>query len=56
MVLQKQFGIFQCGQLCTIILKHIFRATLENLELNDAASQEAEENEELSRTPVSIDL
>lgn len=48
--------MFQCGQLCTIILKHIFRATLEYLELNDAASQQAEENEELSRTPVSIDL
>ncbi|XP_052016683.1 ankyrin repeat domain-containing protein 26-like [Apodemus sylvaticus] len=28
------------------------RATLENLELNDAASLQAEENEELSRTPV----
>ena len=52
MFLQKLIWYFP--MLCTIILKHISRETVEELELEEATSLQANENGQLSRSSVSI--
>lgn len=52
MFLQKLIRYFPT--LCTIILKHIFRETIEKLELEVTPILQANEDGQLSRTPVSI--